>query len=59
VAAAAVDSAALRDSYLALSIQYARLAQILEKSASLTVGEIGPTDIRSQRRRQARSREPG
>jgi hypothetical protein len=34
-AAAATDSNELRDSYLALSLEYERLAQILEKAALL------------------------
>jgi hypothetical protein len=39
MAAAVGNTPALRDSYLALSIQYERLAQILEKSDIAIVGD--------------------
>jgi hypothetical protein len=41
LAAAATDSRELRDSYLALSIEYERLAQLLSKPAFIGVAGIG------------------
>jgi hypothetical protein len=55
LAAAITDSAELRDSYLALSIEYERLAQILDQSAPASATPESPdvtaADHRSSRRR--------
>jgi hypothetical protein len=58
LAATITDSRQLRDSYLALSLEYERLAQILEKSAAATVGETEQPSVYSGHGRQARSGEP-
>jgi hypothetical protein len=44
LAAAAVDSAELRDSYLGLALQYERVAQLLEQSAAAVAGKPDSTD---------------
>jgi hypothetical protein len=51
---ATTDSAQLRDSYLALSFEYERLAKILEQSALLD-GPAGKSGIYSQHGRKVRS----
>jgi hypothetical protein len=56
LAAAITDGRELRDSYLALSLQYERLARILEKTAAPTVGETQQPSVYSGNGRQARSR---
>jgi hypothetical protein len=58
MAAAAIDSAELRDGYLALAAQYERLAALLEPAA-VTDSETEQTGIYSGHGRQARSRKPG
>jgi hypothetical protein len=59
LAATITDSRELRDSYLALSLEYERLARILEKSAASTVGETEQPSVYVGDGRQARSAEPG
>ena len=59
LAATITDSRELRDSYLALSLEYERLAQILEKSAASAVGETEQPSVYIGRDGQARSAEPG
>src|ERR1700730_13307310 len=56
LAAATTDSRALRDHYVSLSLEYERLARILEKTAAPTVGETQQPSVYSGNGRQARSR---
>lgn len=42
LATASDDSRELRDSYLALSIQFERLAQLLDRSRTLSAGKTEP-----------------
>ncbi|MBV9018833.1 MAG: hypothetical protein JO058_24560 [Alphaproteobacteria bacterium] len=61
MAAAITDSAELRDSYLALSIEYERLASLLEIAASASPASAAKPDepaaekAQSQRRTRSRS----
>jgi len=55
LAQAAIDSPKLRDSYLALALQYERLARILEESDPRSASENGATGVYNRHARQARS----